>query len=352
MAHGRQGPDIVMTTRYATASDLRAVSEHEKHRTPDGSSAIDPSRSHLNEVLIGPETQQDALEDLYGSGVKRPTAQAEAPFVQMVLSASPAFFRAEGRGPGEWDPDRLREWKGATLEWLRSEFGPDLVHVSLHLDEDTPHMHVLLVPTYEKRARKPGKPKRGETSEEFEARKRAAEMADTVRCVGRSSNEYWSRTWARRDARISYFDAMKILGLGYGKDFAGAGEPSPERKDTGAWVREQAALLKEERQEVARQLDLLDRARASVEAERSRLNLMAERLNEARRAAEDLLAEVRRRAGLPAQLRNGLLDGLRELREALRPKKPLSEHERIVRDIESRIPERPADPFDQPGPGL
>lgn len=353
MAHGRQGPDIVMTTRYASVSDVRAVSEHEKHRTPDGSSSIDPNRSHLNEVLIGPGTQQDALDQLYGSGVKRPTAQAEAPFVQMVLSASPSFFRTEGKGPGEWDQKKLREWKEETLKWLRKEYGRDLIHVSLHLDEDTPHMHVLIVPTYEKKPRRPGKPKKGETPEEFEARKEAAENGAVIRTVGRSSNEYWSRNFARRISRQSYHAAMEHLGLGYGRDFVGEGEPSPERKETGAWVREQASLLKDERQEVARQLEMLELARAAVEAERSRIRGMADVMNHARREAEELLKELRCRAGLPRDLK-GLLSGLRELRDSLRPKKPISERERTVQEIESRIiPEKPVcDPFDQSGPGL
>lgn len=48
MAHGRTGPDLVMNTRYVGASAIRAVSEHERRRTPDGSSDIDLARSHMN----------------------------------------------------------------------------------------------------------------------------------------------------------------------------------------------------------------------------------------------------------------------------------------------------------------
>lgn len=296
MAHGRTGPDIVQNTRYASASDVRAVSEHERNRTPDGYSAIDPDRSHLNRLLLGPATQQEAVEALYKSGVKRPAAQAEAPFVQMVLSASPGFFRTEGRGVGEWDPERLREWKEATMEWLRSEFGPDLLHVSLHLDEDTPHLHVLIAPTYEKKPRKPGRRKRNETEEEFEERKRQAETAEPVRCVGRASNEYWSRKWCRRDARRSYAAAMAPLGLGYGRDFVGEWDPSPERKDTGKWVREEAARLREER---------------------ARLDAHARELGRVRDAVRDLLREVRGRLDIPEK--KGLMASLRAIRAALHP---------------------------------
>lgn len=251
MAHGRTGPDIVMNIRYAGASEVRAVSVHETKRTPDGASAIDPSRSELNQVLEGPATQTEALAAMWAQGVKPPAAQAERPYVQMVLSASPEYFRGPGQGPGQWDESRLKAWKAATLGWLRDEYGDDLAHASLHLDEDTPHIHALVVPTYEKRPRKPGKPKRGETAEEFEARKREALNAPTVRAVGRSSCEKWARNYARRYARKSYHAAVERLGLGYGRDFVDEGKPGPEHKTTGEWVREQAAEVAQEKARVA-----------------------------------------------------------------------------------------------------
>lgn len=246
MAHGRKGPDLVMTSRYAGASEIRSVSEHEENRTPDGSSAIDPERTPFNRVLIGPRTQQAALKDLWESGVGKPAKQAEDPYVQMVLSASPEFFRRDGQGRGEWDQERLDRWIEATFKWLRKEYGRDLVHVSLHLDEDTPHLHALVVPTYEKKPRKPGRRNRNETEEEFEARKAAAESAETVRTAGRSSSPYWSRMWARREARQSYHRAVEHLGIGYGRDFVAESEPSPEHKPTGKWVREEAGRLGDE----------------------------------------------------------------------------------------------------------
>lgn len=269
MAHGRTGPDIVMTTRYVGASAIRAVTEHETHRTPDGSSAIDPLRSHLNEILHGPKTQQEAVDQLWDKGVKKPAKQAENPFVQIVISASPDFFRGDGQGPGEWDQEKLKAWKDATLAWLRKEYGRDLAHVSLHLDEETPHMHILLVPTYDKAPRKPGRIAKGESEVEFAARKAAAENAEPVRTVGRSSNAYWKRNYARRIARQSYHEAVAPLGLGYGKDFVGEDEPSPERKTTGAWVREQAAKVREDQVAISEKAAALENREKLLDAEKA-----------------------------------------------------------------------------------
>lgn len=246
-------PSVVMTIRYAGASEVRAVTQHELGRSPDGSSAIDPNRTHLNEILHGPESQQAALDQLWAEGVRRPAKQAEDPYVQMVVSASPDHFRNPGQGPGEWNEAIMAEWRDQTMSWLKDEYGDDLVHVSLHLDEDTPHMHVLIVPTYAKKPRRPGRRKRNETEEDFEVRKAAAENSSGIRTAGRSSNVYWSQMWCRRNARKSYHSAVEHLGLGYGDDYVAAGQASPERKDTGAWVREQAHRLSEDRAKLERE---------------------------------------------------------------------------------------------------
>lgn len=326
-------PSVVMNIRYVGQSAIKAQSHHEKHRTPDGASAIDPVRSHLNKVLRGPATQSEALERLWSKGVKPPATQSETPYVQMVLSASPEFFRDPGQGPGQWNKRRMREWGQRTFDWLREEYGADLVHASIHLDEDTPHIHALVVPTYDKKPRKPGRRKRGETEEEFEARKRRAEDADAVRAVGRSSNEKWRKKFARRDARKSYAVAVAGLGIDYGRDYIAEGEVGPKHKTTGAWVKEQAAAvaqgsakLKEDRNTTAAQVRMLwddlegqkqalATDRATLEEERAEARGVLKRLNGLLDKAEAFL----RRPDLPSLARQA---GAALMRAAGRPVPP------------------------------
>lgn len=260
MAHERAGPDLVMDIRYAGASEIRSVTQHEIERVEDGSSAIDLTRTYLNRILLGPRSQQAALAELWAEGVARPARQAERPYVQIVLSASPEFFRASGQGPGEWNDEALEVWLETTARWLRKEFGSDLIHVSLHLDEDTPHLHVLVIPTYRKKPRTPGRQKKGEGEAAFAARRAAAEVAEGVRTVGRASNDYWKRNWARRCARKSYHQAVAPLGIAYGRDFVEEGMPSPQNKTTGKWVREEAARLAVEASRLEEREAVLQRA--------------------------------------------------------------------------------------------
>lgn len=220
--------NLVFNIRPAAASDVRNLSAHELHRAPDGNSAIDPARSNLNRVLIGPRTQSEALDALFASGVQRPAAQSEAPYVQIVVGASADFFRPDDpEAAGTFQADRVEQFEREAVAWLKATFGDDLIHASTHLDETTPHMHVLVAPTYQKAARKPGRKKRGETDEEFETRKREAAERPTLRTVGRRSNALLSAPNSFQSLRQSLADHLAPLGIGYGTDLHPT-DPDPQ----------------------------------------------------------------------------------------------------------------------------
>ena len=73
---------------------------------------------------------------------------------EIVLSASPSYFRPgrESMG-GVFEPDRVKAWATASLAWATASLAwakrqwPDqLASAVLHLDEMTPHIHLLVVP--------------------------------------------------------------------------------------------------------------------------------------------------------------------------------------------------------------
>lgn len=246
---------LVLNIQPATYSDIRAMTDHELSRTRDGSSDIDPARSHLNEVLHGPESQQAALDALWDSGVKKPTAQAESPFIQIVIGASPDYFRPLAPGEaGTWDTKRTEAWKKKTMDWLQDQFGQDLIHASIHLDETTPHIHALVVPTYEKKPRKPGKRnlRKKETEEEFQSRLAAYEHAATIRTAGRASNELFSQQGSFAQIRRSCADALADLGIEYGEDYSQDKEGRPTPLTTRQWVKQQGVLIMEREESLTR----------------------------------------------------------------------------------------------------
>jgi|GEM_PF-1357199 len=66
---------------------------------------------------------------------------------EIVLSASPSYFRPgrESMG-GVFEPDKVKAWCTASLAWAKRQWADQLASVVLHLDEMTPHLHLLVVP--------------------------------------------------------------------------------------------------------------------------------------------------------------------------------------------------------------
>lgn len=70
---------------------------------------------------------------------------------EFVLSASPEFFRpGRPEAAGEYDQERLDEWRQIAIEWAKKEFGQHLLAIDLHCDESTPHLHICVAPLVEK----------------------------------------------------------------------------------------------------------------------------------------------------------------------------------------------------------
>lgn len=269
---------LVYNIEPASPSMISALDRHCHKREPDGSSNIVTERSHLNRVLLGLEHEHDRENENYGgglgrtlkafyeNGVKKPAAQSEKPYLRIVLSASPEYFRPDDPAAvGTWDEDRLAAWKKASMNQLREEHGDDLIFAEMHLDEDTPHIHAVVVPTYLKKARVPGKQKRGETPEQFETRKELARASEGVRTVGRASHPTLSKQGSFQRLRERMTVAVDHLGTEYGEDRA---IDAPDGQSTREWVIEQAAELRRERLRL-----LQERAQFEAEQDKAKADL-------------------------------------------------------------------------------
>lgn len=148
------------------------------------------------------------------------------------------------------------------MDHIEAQFGDDLVFAELHLDEDTPHIHFVVAPTYQKTARKPGRQKRNETIEEFEARKCAVAEKPTVRKVGRASHTELSKINSFQVLRQKMALAVDHLGIEYGEDRS---LQSPVGKTTREWVKETAWKLRREQAQLKREKLELAEARKRAE---------------------------------------------------------------------------------------
>jgi DNA repair exonuclease SbcCD ATPase subunit len=315
---------LVYNIEPASPSMISSLDRHCLVREPDGSSNIVTERSHLNRILEGHEDGLTAsLKALYASGVKKPTAQAEKPYLRIVLSASPEYFRPGDPGAvGTWEEDRLAAWEEATMNQLRAEHGDDLIFAELHLDEDTPHIHAVVAPTYLRKARVPGKQKRGETPEQFEERKAAARASEGIRTVGRASHPTLSKQGSFQRLRERMTVAVDHLGIEYGEDRA---IDAPDGQSTREWVIQEAARLRAEQAELEQDRKALAQEREESLNEALERQRMIERTGKLATEARDRIAQTSREqeersrervAELEAQA-NAAERRLERLREAL-----------------------------------
>lgn len=107
---------------------------------------IDASHTPLNQVLKGEGTVAERLAGKL-KGLTTKVRKDAVVAVELVLSASPEWFDGLTKNRKELHGHpKFREWVKATMAWARGEFGKNILDVSLHMDESSPHMHVLAVP--------------------------------------------------------------------------------------------------------------------------------------------------------------------------------------------------------------
>lgn len=113
---------------------------------------VDKTRTPKNKVLISPQNiidnpdntgkpitiMQAVLSRIREEGVKPRANQNLA--IEVVLTGSPEVMN-------NLSEIQLRHWADRSVQWAEKTFGKkNIVSAVLHLDEDTPHIHMIIVP--------------------------------------------------------------------------------------------------------------------------------------------------------------------------------------------------------------
>lgn len=104
----------------------------------------DAARSAQNKT-VGAETPDAVLAALDArlAALPKPPQKNAVLVVELMLAASPEWFAAGGK-PGQFANE--------ALEWAYAKFGKEnILTASLHRDEKTPHLQILLTPIVEKK---------------------------------------------------------------------------------------------------------------------------------------------------------------------------------------------------------
>ena len=101
----------------------------------------------ISRIIGGKKHTSDLVkEQIEKQIIKKPRKDAVVA-VEMVLSASPEYFRPENPDKyGQFNDERVQKWKEKSVAFLKEKYKSNLVEVTLHLDEATPHLHAIIVP--------------------------------------------------------------------------------------------------------------------------------------------------------------------------------------------------------------
>ena len=133
------------------SSNLSGVQKHNERefKVPNA----DAEKSHLNRRLIGAGNLSELVNNrirgckakVIGSGKNTSNVA-----VEIILSASPEYFRDHPDEIGVYDENKMEAWVQRNEDFLKIKYGDNLVCLDLHLDEATPHLHAVITPLVHK----------------------------------------------------------------------------------------------------------------------------------------------------------------------------------------------------------
>ena len=128
-----KGPEI---------SQIEAHNERTKE-TYASNPDIDPTRTHLNFHLIKPQDRYRAESNRRIKEAGCRTRSDSIRVMEALFTATPEFFKGKKRS-------ELKEFFGEALEFIKQNQAPEtIISAVVHLDEETPHMHLCFVPLTE-----------------------------------------------------------------------------------------------------------------------------------------------------------------------------------------------------------
>ena len=115
--------------------------------------------------------------------------------MEILLTASPEFYK-------ENTAEKIDEWERASKQWLMKEFGDNVVQISTHYDEKSPHMHCIILPIKMKAKRK----------RQNKAQKKVNELGDAYESMSLCANHIFTKESLTR-MQTEYAISVKKLGL-------------------------------------------------------------------------------------------------------------------------------------------
>lgn len=132
---------------------MRTMSRHGDPAVRQNMGNVDPTRTRLNRFLIGSRDMESDVKAFHASRNPKRRKGDDTEYAHILLLASPQYFQTENN-TDHTAPEKLEGWVESSIKWAKEEFGGNLVHARLDLDEATPHIDLAVVPTYQKTSKR------------------------------------------------------------------------------------------------------------------------------------------------------------------------------------------------------
>lgn len=190
-----------------------AILRVEKVKTFDGAKALEnhnnremdcphanPDFLHLNQQLEGTDDVKVDIQRILNKNGITKIRKDGVLALDFILSASPGYFGSdkEDYKPVLNDP-KLIDWVSKSVNFIHGKFGENVAQVHLHMDEKTPHLHVLCIPVVENHSKA--------------KIKRADRIPDPHKLA---ANRWVNGRTKLRELQKDYYEAVKDLGLAQG----------------------------------------------------------------------------------------------------------------------------------------
>jgi hypothetical protein len=149
------------TTAGGKTGGSGSLGGYDKHndRTYD-SPHVDPTLTEYNQRIIGSgNTYQDFIDHCVNHGINpdKPCRQKDQIYAfDAMFTASPDFWQHDPNSPHSWDQNQIDQFVAGVQSFLNKEFPGQCISLEVHLDETSPHIHAMLVPTIQRENKKTG----------------------------------------------------------------------------------------------------------------------------------------------------------------------------------------------------
>ncbi|MDZ7935981.1 MAG: MobV family relaxase [Emticicia sp.] len=252
----------------------------------------DKERQHLNQEYIN-LTQRSiwdiATERIEEAGVTRKIKPDAVRAVEMILTASADFFERDESGVAL--DIREGEWLKKNQAFLAERYGKNVVALTLHQDEKTPHLHAIIVPiTSDNRL---------SAKEVFTPRTLRALQTDYAQAMqGFGLERGIEGSKAKHSDMKTYYGAVKSLSK-LDEDL----KEAQEIKATLPTLKQESINLQKqlqfEREQFEKEKQAAKQEREAMEKEMGKMKFNYEFTKQALAAAEHKLAETKQRQNRP-----------------------------------------------------